>query len=296
MFITVNNVVVSFGTGWHNPRSPARVKAIALAGLLMLLLTALQLQAAQAAFDHRHGAWTTLLHKHVVLISDGNAAQVRYAAFQKDRSALRGYLDSLSAVTRKDFDAWPSARRKAFLINAYNAYTIELILTKYPDLQSIKDLGSLLTSPWKKQFFQLLGQAASLDNIEDMLRQRGAYDDPRIHFALNCASIGCPMLRDEAYIAERIDAQLDSQAERFLSDRSRNRYDPATGRLEVSKIFDWYGDDFRLGHLGVHSVEDFFARYAARLADNPPDRAKIVSHQAAVTFLDYNWNLNDTKR
>ena len=263
--------------------------------LLAAVLPALPANAA--AFDHSHGAWTALTAKHVQRISGGAASQVRYAGFMQDRAALKAYLDALSAVPRSEFDAWSSPQRMAFLMNAYNAYTVELILTKYPDLQSIKELGNLLQTPWKKKFFTLLGGEMSLDGIEqDMLRKRGAYDDPRLHFAVNCASIGCPMLREEAFVAERLDAQLDQQAERFLSDRSRNRYSTANGRLEVSKIFEWYGDDFKLGHKGIKDSTSLFARYAHKLSDVPAEQEKIKAQTAPVSFLEYDWRLNDVKR
>ena len=116
---------------------------------------------------------------------------------------------------------------------------------------------------------------------------------PFIFIAVNCASIGCPMLREEAYVADRIDAQLASQAERFMSDRSRNRYNAATGRLEVSKIFDWYGDDFKQGHKGITSAQAFYARYAGKLSDAPAEQQKIRALTANVSFLDYDWRLND---
>ena len=263
---------------------------------LVALLVCLPL-SAMAAFDTSHAAWSALLAAHVVRSPDGNASQVRYTTFKQDTAARRAYLDSLSAVTRAEFDAWPAAQRLAFLINAYNAFTVELVLTKYPDLKSIKDLGNFVQSAWKKKFFQLFGEATSLDGIEqDMLRKRGSYDDPRIHFALNCASIGCPMLREEAYTAARLEAQLDNQAERFMSDRSRNRYNAATGRLEVSKIFDWYGDDFKLGHQGIRSTLAFFARHAARLSDVPAEQETIRTQRASVVTLDYDWRLNDVAR
>ena len=161
---------------------------------------------AQAAFDHSHAAWSPLLSKHVVPITGGNASQFQDTGLRVDRPALKACLDGLSAVPRPEFEAWSRPRRLAFLINAYNAHTVELILTRYPNLKSIKDLGSLVQNPWRKKFFQLPGQLTSLDGIkQDMPRQRGVYDDPRIHCAVNCASIGCPMLREEAYVADRID-------------------------------------------------------------------------------------------
>lgn len=112
----------------------------------------------------------------------------------------------------------------AFLINAYNAATVALILTRYPELDSIKELGSLLRSPWKRRFVDLLGARRSLDDIEhELLREAPDFAEPRIHFAVNCASLGCPALRPEAYEAERLEAQLADQTRRFLRDRSRNR-------------------------------------------------------------------------
>ena len=136
----------------------------------------------------------------------------------------------------------------------------------------------------------------SLDNIEhDTLRAKGRYDDPRVHFAVNCASIGCPALREEAFSAERLEAQLAEQAQRFMADRSRNRYNAATRRLEVSKIFDWFGADFSAGDRGITSETAFFARYADQLADAPADREVVRAQRAEVGFMDYDWKLNDAK-
>lgn len=265
-----------------------------------LLLAALALPALPAtaqAVDHQHGAWTALLRKHVVLLRGGQASQLRYAGMAADRAALKAYLAGLSAVGADAFAAWTRPQQMAFLINAYNAFTVELILTKYPDLKSIKDLGSLIRSPWKPAWIPLLGQTLSLDDIEHgRLRERGRYDDPRIHFAVNCASIGCPMLREEAFVADRLDAQLDEQARRFLADRTRNRWDAGRGRLMVSKIFDWYGDDFRQGHQGIASLPAFFARHADLLADASADRARIRAGSGVeIGFLDYDWALNDVR-
>ncbi len=253
---------------------------------------------AQAeGFDHAHTAWSALLKKQVRLVDGGRASQVRYAGMAADRAALKAYLASLSAVSAQDFAGWPKPRQMAFLINAYNVFTVELVLTRYPQLASIKELGGFLQSPWQQKFVPLLGQTVSLDGIEhEMLRARGRYDDPRIHFAVNCASIGCPSLREEAFVAERLDAQLDEQARRFMSDRSRNRWSVATQRLELSKIFDWYGEDFRLGQRGISSVQVFSASFANELADAPADRERIRGARVEVSHLAYDWALNDTTR
>jgi hypothetical protein len=267
---------------------------------LVAIVWTLAMTAAMAAahpFDHTHTAWTAMLKRNVVPIDGGNASQVRYAGMKAGHAQLKSYLAALSSVSAADFAAFTPAQQKAFLINAYNAFTVELILTRYPKVESIKDLGSLLQSPWRKKFVPLLGESVSLDDIEHAwLRAPGRYDDPRLHFALNCASIGCPLLREEAFTAARLDAQLDDQTKRFMSDRSRNRWSAAKQELEVSQIFDWYGGDFNRGYRGIDSLEAFFAHYADQLADTPADRERIRSKRADVDFLEYDWRLNDAAR
>jgi len=272
---------------------PSRRRRFLVAGLGTLALLGSPSVRAQG-FDHRHRAWTALLGRHVVLLRGGQASQLRYAGMAADRAALGDYLASLSAVTAPTFAAFDPAQQQAFLINAYNAFTVERVLTRYPRLRSIKDLGSLLSSPWKARWIELLGQTVSLDDIEHgRLRQRGVYDEPRVHFAVNCASVGCPMLREEAFEATRLNAQLEEQTARFMADRSRNRWNPARQRLELSRIFDWYGEDFRLGHQGIDTLATFVARHAERLADAPADRERLRSGRFERAFLDYDWALND---
>ena len=256
-----------------------------------------ELIAAKAIpFDQGHTGWQGLLQRHVVVAADGTRSAVDYAAMQADRAAFDAYLAQISAVSEATFSRWTKDQRLAFLINAYNAFTIELILTRYPDLNSIRDLGSTFSSPWKESFFTLLGSRRSLDEIEHgLIRKPGAFDDPRVHFALVCASVGCPMLRNEAYVAERLDAQLDDGMRRFLADRTRNRYDPAGRRLEVSQIFDWYGGDFAQGHRGFNSVAATLALFAGELADQAADQAAIRAESVPIEFLDYDWRLNDIR-
>ncbi len=264
--------------------------------ILIGLATVLLYASAAAAFDHQHQAWNVLIKRHVVWLPGGHASRVSYAGMKQDQPALKSYLESLQAIGEAEFNAWSKQRRLAFLINAYNANTVDLVLIRYPDLKSIRDLGSLLSSPWKKRFFTLLGQPRSLDDIEhSMIRAKGAYDNPRIHFAVNCASVGCPALRDEAYVEERIDQQLDDQLQRFLSDRSRNRYSAEAGALEVSKIFDWYGEDFSRGYRGASSVKAFLAQHANLLTDDPVAQTRVREMRAPVKFLDYDWSLNASR-
>jgi hypothetical protein len=263
--------------------------------LLLALLTAAWTLPA-FAFDHSHKAWDDLLKKHVKYVQNGNASRVDYAGFAKDRAQLKAVLDDYEKVTKPEFDAWTKPQQQAFLINDYNALTVEKILRRYPDIRSIRDYGSVFGNPWKDKFFTLFGQPASLDFIEhETLRKDGAYDEPRVHVAVVCASIGCPMLRNDAFTADKVEAQMEDAMKRFLSERSRNRYNPRTQKLEVSKIFDWYGKDFERGHKGFASVKGTMARYADLLADKPEDRAAVRGEKADLVFLDYDWSLNDAK-
>lgn len=266
--------------------------------LLFVAAIGLSFAARAQSFDHSHAAFTTLLKKHVVVVDGGKASKVKYAELKKEQPQLKAYLDSLSAVTEAEFNAWSKAQRMAFLINAYNGFTLELILQNYP-LKSIKDIGSdLFNNRWKKKFFKLFGQEWFLDKIEhETLRKPGAYNDARVHYAVNCASIGCPALREEAFTADKLDKQLEEQAVRFLSDKSRNRF--ASGKLEVSRIFDWFKVDWESGYTGfdgktpaIKSREDYFARYAKALADNPADQQAIAAGKAPIAHLEYDWSLN----
>ena len=172
-----------------------------------------------------------------------------------------------------------------------------LVLGRYPDLTSIKDLGSTFRSPWKRKFILLLGQERSLDDVEHgLIRAPGAFDEPRIHVAVVCASIGCPMLPKEAFTADQLDSQFENAMRRFLSDATRNRFDAAAKRLSVSRIFDWYGKDFEQGHQGFDSLGTTFLRYAEQLASTPEARALLVAGDYRIEFLDYDWRLNDVAR
>ena len=248
-------------------------------------------------FDHSHAAFTALLKKHVVVIDGGKSTKVKYVDLKKDQPQLKTYLDSLASVKESEFNAWSKAQQMAFLINLYNSQTLELILQNYP-VKSIKDIGGTFDNRWKRKFFKLFGQDAFLDKIEhDMLRKPGAYNEVRVHYAANCASIGCPALREEAYVADRLDKQLEEQAVRFLSDRSRNRY--SNGKLEVSMIFKWFESDWASSYTGfdgktpaIASREDYFARYAKLLADSAADQQMITEKKAKISHPDYDWNLN----
>jgi Protein of unknown function, DUF547 len=257
--------------------------------LAMLVMCA----PAWAQFDHGYAVWDGLLKKHVRWQPDNKQSRVDYAGLKSERATLKKVLDAMTSVTPAEFERWSREQQMAFLVNAYNAFTVELILTRWPDLQSIKDLGSLLQSPWKKKFFVLLGEQRHLDWIEhEQLRPR--YQDPRVHAAVNCASIGCPALRPEAFAPGKLEAQFDDGMQRFMGDRTRNRV--AGGKLEVSMIFKWFREDFEQGWLGYKQLNDVFARYASQLSDQPEEQRKLRERALSPSFLDYDWSLNGVGR
>ncbi len=247
--------------------------------------------AALAAPDH--STWDALLKHNVVVTGAGTASKVNYGRFKADHAKLKAYLKYTSSVSRTTFNKWSKNDQLAFLINAYNAWTVELILTKYPNLKSIKDLGSFVQSPWKKNFIPLFGKMVSLDHIEHgLIRGSGRYNEPRIHFAVNCAAIGCPALRNRAYRGNSLSAQLNAATIAFLKDRSRNRF--KNGRLEVSNIFKWYRADFEKGWRGAKNLNQFLAIYANALGLTKGQQANVKSGKIKVRYLRYDWRLNRT--
>ena len=228
--------------------------------------------ATAAAPAPAHAEWTALLKTYV------HSGEVDYRGLKEHAAVLNGYLRTLVAV--KDAKALPPGERMAFWINAYNAYTVRLILDHYP-VDSIRSIGLLPGAAFRQGFIPLTGKELSLNGIEDRLR---AMKDPRIHFALVCASKSCPELRPEAYTGARIEAQLDDAARRFLADKRKNRFDAPDRTLRVSSIFKWYRGDFE-GAGG--SLESWLVRYAPAAAG-----PALRGGGAKIEFLDYDWSLN----
>ncbi len=199
--------------------------------------------------------------------------KVDYAGLKKQRKPLDDYLNEMSKVTRGLFDAWNKDERLAYLINLYNAATLQLIIDNYP-VKSIKDIGGLFSSPWGKEFVPLFGKRVSLDNIEhDIIRKE--YFEPRIHLALVCAAKSCPHLRSEAYLGKTLAKQLDSQGFQFFSSPEGIRVDHGQKKVYLSSIMKWYKEDFA-------SVSDFAQKYS---------KQKFTDYY--VDWLKYDWSLNE---
>lgn len=228
--------------------------------VLFVLLFAVIYSNAQTV---NHSLWHTLLQKHVS--SDGN---VNYKALKSDPSKLKNYINQLSKNTPSE--GWSKNEKLAYWINAYNALTIDLIIRNYP-IESIKDINN----PWKQRLWKLGDNMYDLDEIEhDILRNM---NEPRIHFAIVCASYSCPKLQNEAFTAEKLDQQLTKATKEFLADTNRNEI--SENSIKISKIFDWFSKDFTKNS----SLIDFLNLYTE----------VNISPNAKKRYKDYNWALND---
>mgnify|MGYP001022580231 CR=1 FL=1 len=222
-------------------------------------------------FAQAQGPYARLLGRCV------RGARVDYPCVIAHAADLDAYLASLAATVTADLGR---EARFAYFINAYNAWTLKLVADHYP-VASIKDIGPFWSTPWKIAFVRLDGRTVTLDHLENEIL-RPVFKDPRVHFAINCASASCPPLRAEPYAADRLDEQLDDAASRFINDPAFNSF--KDGVLRLSRIFDWFQEDFG-GEKGVLALVERYARGDLRkgLRSGAPLR---------ITYLDYDWSLN----
>jgi hypothetical protein len=215
--------------------------------------------------------YAELLKKYV---RDG---KVDYAGFKTEEPKLDQYLNILENV---DPEKLSPKEQFAFYVNTYNAWTIKLILSGYPGVTSIKDLGTLLESPWKKEIVRINGEVISLDDVEhEILRPR--YKDPRVHFAINCAAKSCPPLRSVPFSGDILDRQLDDSTRSFINDPKSYRLEG--NNLYVSRIFKWFSEDFNGDIIG------FFLKYTS---GNFKKELEANSNRIKVKYLPYDWSLN----
>ncbi|RUO41092.1 DUF547 domain-containing protein [Pseudidiomarina aestuarii] len=269
------------------------ISHIVFAFFLSILLVLFPASATAAeSFDHQHKRWAQVLADNIVVKQQGAWTRVNYQQLAANPEALQDYLVQLTAVEATTFETWSQAEQLSFLINAYNAFTLELIRSRYDEFaageaESIRDLGTWFTSPWEREFFTLFGERRTLDWLEhEVIRPN--YAEPRIHAALVCAAVSCPPLLNTAYTADQLDSQLEGQMTMFLNDANNNRFDASTNTLYLSSIFKWYGDDF-LKDKSYSSLTDVAARYM----QNPAlAQALSASRDIAIRFNQYNWDLN----
>lgn len=222
-----------------------------------------------------HSIWNNLLQKHVK--SDGF---VDYKGLIRDKAKLQEYLDLLSSAHPQD--SWGKNERMAYWINAYNAFTVKLIVDNYP-IESIKDIKNgipFVNTVWDIKFINIQGKEYDLNNIEHGILRK-EFNDARFHAAINCASYSCPVLRNEAYVADKLDEQLEDATRKFINDSRRNKLSPDNPKL--SSYFKWYSGDFK-DYAG--SVRAFINKYADTK----------IKEDADFDYLDYDWRLNDAAK
>jgi hypothetical protein len=222
----------------------------------------------------QHQEWDSLLKAHVK-----DNGLVDYKGFIADSQRLNAYLTKLSNHHPND-ENWSRNQQLAYWINAYNAYTVKLILKHYP-VKSIKDIVNgpnipFVNSPWDINFIDIEGREYDLNNLEHgIIREQ--FKEPRIHFAVNCASISCPVLRPEAYTADKLNQQLNEQARLFIQNPAKNQLEK--NQVRISKIFRWYSGDFK---KEGRSMIDYLNKYCN----------ETISEDASIDYMDYNWKLN----
>ena len=259
--------------------------------------SALKISTATMTFDHSHSKFDTILKKHVV---DG---WVDYAGIIEDRERFYAYVNELGAIEADAYEYWTQEQKLAFWINAYNAFTIQAIIERYP-IRSRSLIGLFfprnsilqISGIWTRLEFKAVGQSVTLDHIEHGILRK-LFDEPRIHFAIVCASRSCPDLKSEAYRADLLDQQLDEQTVHFINDPHKGvRWDPSSQRLYISKIFKWFKEDFDGERGGSDSGSESRAFVKPELRfileyfkgqDLPGDR------DIRISYIPYDWRLNE---
>lgn len=211
--------------------------------------------------------FNNLLQKHVD--TKGN---VNYKGLKSDKATLDSYLTYLSKTTPQK--SWSENKQKAFWINAYNAYTLKLIVDHYPT-KSIMNIKKKGKTAWKIPFAVVGGKTYTLDYIEHEILRKNLFD-PRIHVGVNCASGSCPKLNNRVFTENNIDSELEKLMKEFVNDVSRNKI--SNKKVQISEIFNWFKDDF----TKKGSIIDYLNKYS-----NTKIKAKAKTH-----FLPYNWSLN----
>lgn len=230
-------------------------------------------------FDKEHSAFTDLLQKHV------RNGKVNYQGLKADQAALDAYVSQLESVCKMSFSSWKPNDKQAFFINAYNAYTLRLVLKYYPITTIQKVPGGDAWQQKSVSLKNLFGKKTTLHHLENnIIRKR--FKDPRIHFALNCASNGCPDLQNRAYLGTQLNRQLQRVTTSFLANANHNRFNADTSTLYLSKIFDWYKGDFG----GDRKLVAYFMKYAPKVVKE--QLAQTDATQIKVVFNEYDWRLN----
>lgn len=236
------------------------------------------------AFAAEHSSWQKFLNLY---LKDG---LVNYSAVQANPALFNTVVSQLENVKKEEYDRWSQDEKKAFWINAYNIEAIKLILDHYPlkrslGIQALRyPANSIQQIPdvWNQKALTILGKKVSLNYIENEILRK-EFQDPRIHFAIVCASLGCPVLSDESYVSDRLDSQLNDAVAKFMQDRKKFDYDARNNTFYLSPIFKWFKEDFEKAGGSIAFIKKYI----------PQD--KKLPDSAKIQWLEYDWSLNEQK-
>lgn len=241
---------------------------------------------------------------------------VDYQALKADHQRLDEFLLAMARVDKAAYDEWSEDAQVAFWINAYNALTLKVIIDHYPikaglisGLAYPKNSIRQIPGVWDRIKWLVIGQRLTLNQVEhailrgqdeELAEQYGRFNEPRIHVALVCAAMGCPELRREPYVGERLDDQLDDQSRIFVNNPEKFRIDRDAGTVHLSSIFQWFGGDFVETYLpeegfGDHSQAERAVLHYASTYLPPDDAAYLREGDFSIKYLDYDWSLNEHK-
>jgi len=290
---------------------------IGLIVILALFLVSLLIQPAQNSFtiisygleevktdsfDHSYATYNSLLKRYVI------NARVNYEGFINSRAEFETFLRALGSVDEDVFESWTEEQRLAFWINAYNAFTIKAIIDHYPIKRSFTLVGIFyapsdsilqIKGVWTKLQFRALGNMVTLEEIEhETLRKK--FNEPRIHMAINCASISCPDLRNEAYTPEKLEEQLADASTNFVNNPDKGVYvNEQSGKVKLSKIFKWFGDDF-INNYGSKKLfnnyslkENAVLNFTSDYIESEEVKEYLMNNKLKIGYLGYDWHLNE---
>ena len=290
---------------------------IGLIVILALFLVSLLIQPAQNSFtiisygleevktdsfDHSYATYNSLLNRYV------KNARVNYEGFINSIAKFETFLRTLGSVDENVFESWTEEQRLAFWINAYNAFTIKAIIDHYPIKRSFTLVGIFyapsdsilqIKGVWTKLQFRALGNMVTLDEIEHQILRK-KFNEPRIHMAINCASISCPDLRNEAYTPEKLEEQLADASINFVNNPDKGVYvNEQSGKVKLSKIFKWFGDDF-INNYGSKKLfnnyslkENAVLNFTSEYIESEEVKEYLMNNKLKIGYLGYDWHLNE---
>ncbi len=242
------------------------------------------------SFDPGYKIYATVLAKSV------NGEAIDYKQLKENRLSLDTVVAQFSALSSEAYARMTTSESMTFWINAYNAITLRSIIDAYP-VQSIRDIKGV----WKEKQWNVAGRIVTLDEIEHSIL-RPDYKDPRVHFAVNCASVGCPPLLPVPFKPEQLDSQLHEVSAQFVNHLTRNKIDINRATISTTQIFEWFGDDFIALYGGDQqfsylekkdaAIMNFIYTYA-----NETNANLLSSYEKwSLEYYDYDWSLNDIER